>query len=232
MAPKNPQFSDEAHRVAKLALDIWNSEPEDRKGNGQLPGHSSVFTAIRLLSRCETELRAFSAVSSHQRLEQGRTPFDELLSQDKQENLQKDETRILGRITKKAKLEAKIREVFPSREVFTTIDKFLRFQEGDASPIFRDMPAPDMARRALERCGELEKEPFALDSLSRYVRQCREGFVPDEVKRYPFADEPGSEMYGLFRSSEDICAAGWFSEWEKILICKACHTSRPPQEKK
>lgn len=119
----------------------------------------------------------------------------------------------------------------PARPVTVQVKK-ATWQKGDASPIFRDMPAPDMARRALERCGELEKEPFALDSLSRYVRQCREGFVPDEVKRYPFADEPGSEMYGLFRSSEDICAAGWFSEWEKILICKACHTSRPPQEKK
>lgn len=231
MSPEDSQFSDEAHKVAKVAIDLWKSNPEIKEREGNRPGPVSVMGAIRLLSFCEAELRAHSFLSSHEKLENGRIEFETLLKQDKQSNLPPGEIRTLGRVSLKEKLETKIREVFPSSKVFAKIDEFLSFQNGDASYLFRDMSASDMAKRALERCEEMDKATLVLESLSLYVYYRRSGFVPNDVKRYPFQDEADDETFRLFRASEDILHSGWFSELEKAVICKACHTSKPRQEK-
>lgn len=226
------KFSDEAYKVAELALKLWESNPMIKEREGPYPGYVSTWNATRLLSLAESQLNAHSLSTDLKMIEYGRTLFEPLLTQDSQANLPPDETRTLGRITKKSKLIEKIESVFPSKQVFEWIDKLIIRQNftGDGNHLAR-MTDLEISEQALKNSKETEKEFLILGQLSNYVLRRRHGFIPTKEKRYPFQNDPKNEEWQLFRASEDICLSGWLSAPEKGILFDACHTSKSPQGK-
>jgi hypothetical protein len=228
-----PIFSDEAHKVASLALELWKSVPKIREGEDDSPGINSTLGAIQLLSVAKSQLILRPLVSDFAKLDSGRTFFDFLLEEPSQKSLPKGQTRRLGRITQKPKLKIKIREVFPSRDVFLAIEQVVGYESADGGAyVFRDMTSGEIANRALEKCDEQEKAALTLHQLELHVHHLRNGFVPNELKRYPFQREAKNEEWRLFRASDDICLSGWLSNVEEKILSEACHTSNNAQVKK
>ena len=237
----NPQkFSDEAHKVAMLATELWRSNPEitglEKLARGYKdrdPYYIGTMRAINLLRMAERNLEVQPRISDQERLEAGRFYFQALLEQDTQANLPNGSTRALGRITSKAKLKVKICEVFPSRRVFLRINEMRDETNADGGVGFDKICLnPDMLNHALKSFNEQGKSSEdTIMHLMYYAYSLENGFTPSKSKGYPSQDDFENETLQLFRASEDIIHSDRLSTIELDILSKACHTSKVSRKK-
>lgn len=206
---KRPEFSDEEHKIAALAADIWKAKLDTSKDG---PTADDVAQAFRLLTMSRDHLHSLSITKTIVNSNAGRVPFEELLNED-----QKKETnvpRTLGRITTRKALVSKIKQVFPPLKVFKEIEK-LSWEDKLSDD---ERSAPDVVSEALNRL-EVNVPQMSQAQLYNFFHLYKHqlGFSGSS-DQYPYEANPEHNGARLFRSCEDICKSGWFSHLEIEVI--------------